>query len=401
MSNTSLSPNPDRIISMDVLRGVAVLGILIMNIQSFSMISAAYINPNAYGDLIGVNKTVWIVSHVLADQKFLSIFSMLFGAGIILFSENVEKKGLIPGRFYFRRLFWLFIIGMIHAYVFWHGDILVAYAVCGALAYLFRRLSPWVLLAIGLIVFFVPSFNYWLFGRSMEMWPPEAVSSLSNTWAPDSDAIGNEISALRGGILEQLSWRIPEAFKMQTFVFLISYGWRAFAMMRIGMSFLKLGILSGRLNKKTYLVLATITLPPGVFLILNGVDKNFAAGWTVEYSMFFGWQWNYIGSLFVAIAYVAIVMFLSKVIKLNLLAKVGKLAFTNYLLMTLICTTLFYGHGFGWFGSVERKEQLTIVLSIWAVLLLFSNYWLLWYNFGPLEWLWRYLTYGKKPIYKK
>ncbi|MCK5211045.1 MAG: hypothetical protein KAQ79_23610, partial [Cyclobacteriaceae bacterium] len=183
MNKTSLLPNLDRIQSIDILRGVAVFGILIMNIQSFSMISAAYINPSAYGDLNGMNKTVWMLSHVLADQKFMTIFSMLFGAGILLFSESIEQKGYIAARFYYRRLFWLFTIGLIHGYVFWHGDILVAYAACGALAFLFRKLSPWVLISIGLMIFFIPSFNYWLFGTSMEMWPPEAVSSVNNTWA--------------------------------------------------------------------------------------------------------------------------------------------------------------------------------------------------------------------------
>lgn len=401
MSKTSLSPNPDRIVSIDILRGVAVLGILIMNIQSFSMISAAYINPTAYGDLTGINKTVWMVSHVVADQKFMTIFSMLFGAGIILFSEGVEQKGFRPARFYYRRLFWLFTLGLIHAYVFWHGDILVMYAACGALAFLFRRLSPWILLILGLIIFSVPSFNYWLFGKSMEMWPPQAVSSLNDQWSPELGAIGSEITALKGSIKDQLSWRIPESFKMQTFVFLIWLGWRAFAMMLVGMSFYQLGILNGVLRKKGYLILAATTLPIGILLIITGINKNFADGWTVEYSMFFGWQWNYIGSLFVAIAYVAIVMFLNKFFNLNLLANVGKLAFTNYLLMTLICTTIFYGHGFGWIGSVERKEQIMIVLAIWTVLLLFSNYWSKRYYFGPVEWLWRYLTYGNKPDFKK
>ena len=401
MNKTSLLPNLDRIQSIDILRGVAVFGILIMNIQSFSMISAAYINPSAYGDLNGMNKTVWMLSHVLADQKFMTIFSMLFGAGILLFSESIEQKGYIAARFYYRRLFWLFTIGLIHGYVFWHGDILVAYAACGALAFLFRKLSPWVLITIGLMIFFIPSFNYWLFGTSMEMWPPEAVSSVNNTWAPGKVAIDKEITALTGGISDQLNWRIPETFKMETFIFLIWIGWRAFAMMLIGMSFYKLGILGGKLSRKVYTILAAATLPIGFLLIVAGISKNFASGWTIEYAMFFGSQWNYIGSLFVAVGYIAILMLLSKVIKLNLLAKVGKLAFTNYLLMTLICTTLFYGHGFGLFGSIERGQQLMIVVVIWAVLLLFSHYWLNRYYFGPVEWLWRYLTYGNKPVFKK
>jgi uncharacterized protein len=153
MNKTSLLPESARLVSLDVLRGIALLGILIMNIQSFAMINAAYLNPTAFGDLTDFNKTVWILSHVLADQKFLSIFSMLFGAGIILFCENVKKKGYLPASFYYRRLFWLFTFGLIHGYLFWHGDILVAYAICGALAFIFRKLRPAVLIAIGLILF--------------------------------------------------------------------------------------------------------------------------------------------------------------------------------------------------------------------------------------------------------
>jgi uncharacterized membrane protein len=112
MTKTSLQPKPDRIIALDVLRGIALLGILLMNIQSFSMIGAAYINPLAFGDLTGANKTVWMLSHALADQKFMSIFSMLFGAGIILFTDNVQKKGFLPLRFFYRRMLWLLVIGL-------------------------------------------------------------------------------------------------------------------------------------------------------------------------------------------------------------------------------------------------------------------------------------------------
>lgn len=399
MNKTSLLPQTNRIVSLDIIRGVAVLGILIMNIQSFSMISAAYINPAAYGDLSGINKIIWTISHVLADQKFMSIFSMLFGVGIIIFCDNVEKKGYRPARFYYRRLFWLFTFGLIHGYLFWHGDILVAYAVCGALAFLFRNLSPWVLLILGFIIITIPSFNYWLFGKSMEMWPQEAIDSVSLSWAPNAEAIDKEITALTGGFSSQLIWRIPETFKMQTFIFFIWMGWRAFAMMLIGMAFFKFGVFSVSLSKKFYAVLLLATLPIGYLLIIHGVNKNFLANWEVGYAMFFGWQWNYLGSIFVAIAYVALLMLLTKYFRMGLLAKVGKMAFTNYLIMTIICTTLFYS--FGLFGAVDRQVQLLIVVLIWGFLLVFSWGWLKYFYFGPAEWLWRFLTYGNKPEFKR
>jgi uncharacterized protein len=401
MNKTSLLPQSDRIISLDVLRGIALLGILVMNIQSFSMASAAYLNPAAFGDLTGINKTVWIISHVTADQKFLSIFSMLFGAGIVLFSANVESRGYLPARFYYKRLFWLFTFGLIHAYLFWHGDILVAYAICGALAFLFRKINPFVLLALGIIIFTVPSFNYWLFGRSLEMWPPEALENLKEMWAPGQETIQKEITALTGSISEQLEWRIPEAFKMETFLFFIYIGWRALAFMMIGMGLYKLGFFNLAWDKKMYGAFGAIGLVVGYLLIMVGVNKNFSVNWDVAYSMFFGSQWNYYGSLFVALAYASLIMLLVQKIKMNVLANVGKMAFTNYLLTTLICTFIFYGHGLGLLGQVERWQQVIYMLGIWAVLMLFSWLWLRRFYMGPMEWLWRYLTYGNKPDFKR
>ncbi len=401
MNKTSLLPQADRIQSLDVLRGIAVLGILIMNIQSFSMASAAYLNPAAFGDLTGINKTVWVVSHVIADQKFLSIFSMLFGAGIVLFSANVELRGYLPARFYYKRLFWLFTFGLIHAYIFWHGDILVAYAICGALAFLFRKINPIVLLALGLIIFSVPSFNYWLFGRSLEMWPPEALENLTKMWAPDQASIQAEINALTGTFSEQLKWRIPEAFKMETFIFFVIIGWRALAFMMIGMGLYQMGFFNLLWDKKFYWILGCMGLVAGYILIIVGVNKNFAEHWDVKYSMFFGSQWNYFGSLFVAVGYASLVMLLVNRFKLKLLANVGKMAFTNYLLTTLICTFIFYGHGLGLLGQVERSEQIVVMLGIWAILIIFSWLWLRQYHMGPMEWLWRYLTYGNRPAFKR
>lgn len=401
MNKTSLLPESARLVSLDVLRGIALLGILIMNIQSFAMINAAYLNPTAFGDLTDFNKTVWILSHVLADQKFLSIFSMLFGAGIILFCENVKKKGYLPASFYYRRLFWLFTFGLIHGYLFWHGDILVAYAICGALAFIFRKLRPAVLIAIGLILFFVPSFNYWLFGSSLQMWPPEAIENLKIGWAPEQWQIDQEIAALTGSIGEQLTWRIPETFKMETFIFFIYMGWRALAFMLMGMGLFRLGFFSNGFHKKTYWLIGVLGLLLGYGLIIVGVNQNFEANWTVEYSMFFGWLWNYYGSLFVALGYTALVMLLVKSWKLTALARVGKMALTNYIFTTLICTFIFYGYGLGMLGEFERWQQLIVVVGVWVMIILASHFWLKKFNYGPLEWLWRYLTYGNRPVLKK
>src|SRR5258708_23123865 len=133
---------PERIVPMDVLRGFALLGILVMNIQLFAMVEAAYDNPTAYGDLNGANFLVWLLSHLFADQKFISIFSMLFGAGIVLMWRKAERSGARPARLHYRRMGWLILFGLLHAYLLWYGDILYAYGICGLFVCLFRRKSP-------------------------------------------------------------------------------------------------------------------------------------------------------------------------------------------------------------------------------------------------------------------
>ena len=142
----------ERIVAIDILRGFALLGILIMNIQGFAMPVAAYSNPTAYGDLTGANRWVWTLSHIFADQKFMTIFSLLFGAGIVLMSEKLDARGQRAWGLHYRRTFWLLLIGLAHAYLLWSGDILVAYALCGFWVYWLRRLRTGWQMALGIFV---------------------------------------------------------------------------------------------------------------------------------------------------------------------------------------------------------------------------------------------------------
>jgi uncharacterized protein len=177
--------SPDtRILSIDVLRGFAVLGLLIMNIQSFSMIFEAYMNPTAYGDLTGLNKWVWILSHLMANEKFMTLFSMLFGAGILLFIEKVRSKDRKPGPLHYRRNFWLLLFGLAHAYLIWYGDILVAYSLCAFFVYLFRNKKPSTLLILGIIFFIVPVILYLFMGYSIQFWPEEQLEQNMQNWKP-------------------------------------------------------------------------------------------------------------------------------------------------------------------------------------------------------------------------
>jgi uncharacterized protein len=395
----------ERIVSIDLLRGIAVLGILILNIQTFSMIGAAYMNPVAYGDLTGINKWVWILSHILARAKFMSIFSILFGSGVLLFASNAIAKGRRSGPLHYRRMMWLFIFGMLHAYLVWYGDILVAYSLCGMLVYVFRKKKPGTLILISALFFVVPVFFSSFAGSTIEYWPQENYDQNMQSWLPAAEKIQVELDDMRGSWMQQMNHRVPGSVFMQTFAFFWMVFWRVMSMMLLGMALFKWGVLSAIKSTTFYLRMVVFGLAPGLLIVSYGVVENFSKGWTMEYSMFFGSLFNYFGSVAVALGYIGIVMLIAKSARCSgfkkILSGVGKMAFTNYILMSLMGMFIFYGNGLGYFGYVDRLTQILIVFGIWIVLLVFSSLWLKYYRFGPLEWLWRVLTYWHYQPMKK
>ena len=236
----------ERIVSIDVLRGFAVLGILVMNIQSFSMIGAAYLNPTAYGDLTGANHAAWLLSHVLADRKFITIFSMLFGAGIVLMSSRREALGAGGAGVHYRRMGLLLLVGLLHGHLLWYGDILHAYALCGLAVFLFRRKRPVTLLVVGLASVSVASALSFFFHWSLNHWPAEAVEQSLAWWNPREADVASEVAALRGGWVEQLPQRTTTAIFFQTFLFAIEVAWRSGGLMLVGMALFKLGVFSAK-----------------------------------------------------------------------------------------------------------------------------------------------------------
>ncbi len=396
--HTAVPTKPSqRIIALDALRGFAILGILIMNIQSFSMIYAAYQNPSAFGDLTGLNKWVWIFSHVFFDLKFMAMFAIMFGAGIILITTSAEKKGVRPAKLHYRRNFWLLIFGLIHAYAFWAGDILTVYAVCGFIVYIFRKLSARWLFILGFVLFAIPSLILLMGQASVDLMPSAQLQEMILTWHPTPEMAADEVAAFQGGWLAQNEYRVADSLEMHTFIFFAYMGWRVCGMMLIGMALFKWGILTAQRSRQFYLRMMLLSFLLGFPLVIVGVVQNFAHNWEFDYSMFSGSQYNYWGSIIVSFGYIAMIMLITKSERIpalvNRFAAVGRMALTNYFLQTLICTTIFYGHGLGWFGQVERSGQVLVVLAVWAFQLIASPIWLNHFRFGPFEWLWRSLTY--------
>ncbi len=385
-----------RIESLDVLRGLAVLGILTMNISAFSMPSAAYFNPSVYGDLSGINGWVWRATHLLADFKFMAIFAMLFGAGIVLMWQRAEQKTHAAAGLHYRRMFWLIIFGLLHAHLLWYGDILYWYGMAGLLAYLFRKRSPTALIVIAVVALGISSSLMLLGGFAQENWPPEMREELLSDMAPSDKALATEIAAYRGSWLEQMEPRVEAAIEMQTST-LLSWGlWRVGGLMLLGMAWFKLGVLSAMRSRGFYLGLVGVAVLIGLPLVAYGIEVNFANDWKAPDYFFFGLQYNYWGSVLVALGWIGLVMLLCQRAVNWLtapLAAVGRMAFTNYIMQTVICTTVFYGHGLGLFGAVDRVGQFAVVVSVWLAQLIWSPIWLRYFRYGPLEWLWRSLVY--------
>jgi uncharacterized protein len=397
----------ERIISIDVLRGFALLGILPMNIQYFSMIAAAYMNPTTYGDLRGANLWVWLACHVLADEKFMAIFSMLFGAGILLMTGRAEAAGKRPARLHYRRMGWLILFGLAHAYLLWSGDILFSYGMCGLAVYPCRKWNPRKLIIAGILTMAVAPAILTAEGLWSRHWSPKQVQAASeDIWAPTPAMVAKEVAAYRGSWTRQMRFRAADSAQMESVYFVLFTFWRAGGLMLIGMALFKLGAFRARMRRPDYWAMIFAGACVGIPITLYGTWRDFTGGWEFRHSFFFGLQFNYGASLLVCLGWIGAVMLMCQSARLaamtNRLAAVGRMAFTNYILQTLICTTLFYGHGFGFFGKVERVGQLAIVLMIWGLQLILSPIWLRHFLYGPLEWLWRSLTYwSREPFVRR
>ena len=381
------TPPSERITSLDALRGFALLGILLINVWVFSMPEATLTTPTAYGDFTGANYWAWFVGHVFAQNKFITLFSALFGAGILLFTESKERKGQPAVRLHYRRTAVLIAIGLLHAYLLWYGDILVAYGVSAAVLILARDLEARQLAGLG--VAFLSMY------AGLLLFAAFTLGGSALLWEPAEAAIRQELATYRGGWIGQLDHRVPTAFRRQIGIF--ENFWQIGGTMLLGMALYRWDVLTGERSTRLYRRLVGLGVV-GVAIVVAGVAYIEANDWSADAGIF--WlQFNYVGSFLMAGGYVGLVMLYARRRPdgpvTRAFAAVGRTAFTNYLLQTVIATTIFYGHGLGLFGYVTRVEQYGIVVAIWAIQVPLSVIWLRYFRFGPVEWVWRTLTYGE------
>ncbi|MEY7851860.1 DUF418 domain-containing protein [Natrarchaeobius sp. A-rgal3] len=393
----------DRIVALDALRGFALLGILVINIWLFGMPTIAQFNPTLYGDFTGANYLAWAVSHVFFEQKFVTLFTFLFGAGMVLFLESKERKGQPGRRLHFSRTFWLLVIGLGHAYLLWYGDILVFYALCGFLVVWVWRWRPSRQLILGTAMFSIPSMLYLLTGVGYLSFSEDGRAELEGEllaafgagFSPE-----RELEIYRGGWLDQVAHRIPVILEFHTLGFVFEAFWMLGGMMIIGMALYKWGVISNQRSTRFYKHLLVVAGGFGLALVLVGVWLREAFAWETIPVLTLAFQFNYWGALFLATGYLAGIMLLCRWLRdglaVHALAAVGRTAFSNYLLQTVIATSIFYGYGLGLFGQLGYLELLGVVVLIWAIQIPLSVWWLGRFRFGPVEWVWRTLTYRQR-----
>lgn len=414
-----------RVESLDILRGVAVFGILMMNITAFGLLGQSYGNPQVDGGATGWNLIAYKIINVGFEGTMRGIFSLLFGAGIVLLTERMEQAGagIMAAEIHFRRMLWMMLAGVIHwALLLWYGEILFAYSLCGMLLFSLRKLSvkSHLLIAAALLAGSV-AMNY---GRSMSVVETEAAASAATlakaqgiTLSPEQDKaieawqeVASHTTATQEDARKQRSIHGGSWWNAVTTQFAFSYTfqwtetpyWLFFDMipfMLIGMALLKLGVLSGQRSAKTYGLMMfggyAVGLTLGlrelhVILGSNYAPAGFAAAEETYQFSRLAMVVGHLGLLLLIIRS-GICGWLQRA-----LGAVGQMALTNYLMQTVICTALFYDFGFGLYGHFERYQLYGVVAAIWLVELIWSPLWLARFRFGPFEWVWRSLTYWQR-----
>lgn len=382
-----------RITALDALRGAAVLGLLPVHIQLFAMPVAARSNPTLYGDLDGANATVRLATYILADGKFIAIFAMLFGAGIAMLARRREEAGMSAARHHYRRMAALGVLGVLHAYLVWYGDMLVTFALCGAMVFVHRELSPVRAIAAGGLFLVVAP----LVSGALAWTSPDVVAQ-AQAWSDSPEAIAREVLAYRGHWLLQQSHRVPTAWTFQTSYLALRGVWQTSGLMLLGMGLFRLGVLAGDRSARWYTALAAIGFGAGSPLLIVSALRSSQRGWDLRDHMLVGFHFEYWGNLLVGLGWVGAILLTDRRGHVpHAVVAVGRTALSNYLLASILCTTVFYGHGLGLFGSVGRVGQLAVVAAVWAIQLVVSRWWIERFATGPVEWAVRWAAYGHRP----
>ena len=414
--------SPDRIVSLDLIRGFAVLGIFSVNIIGMAFMQGVYFQPILQGfDSLG-DHAMYLANLILVDGKLRALFSMLFGASMLLVIDRAIAAGKAGWKVHYPRIFWLLVIGLAHYYILWWGDILSHYAMIGAVAYFWwkcRSKTLFIWAAILLFVAYIAMPGMQAYGQYQQQQQQQAEAAAAAEATDGDEAATADPDAVTKDKAPQPQRRgpPPEVFEqakakvetpmthlkaqlennpLQPFMVSLFLLPETLGLMLLGMGLYRSGFLTGEMSQRTYRkwaiwgfgglaafsgVVAAWVVSGNYDFMYAGIARNLATPWT---------------RALMAMGYAAILILWSRG-GMNWLstrlAAAGRMAFTNYLGMTLIMVPFVYGFGFGLFGELTRGTAwLYFVPAMWALMLVFSKWWLDRYRYGPLEWVWRSLS---------
>lgn len=403
-----------RHITLDALRGFAVMGILAMNIIAFSMPEWAYVTPAAYGGETLEDKITWFLGVIFVDGKMRGLFSLLFGASMMLIIERADAKGEKAAKVHYARMFWLALFGLAHFFFLWFGDILFLYAAIGSVAFLFRNWTPERLIKWALIIFTVGMLFWALQFVGLQVLQylatqPDADPALVKQYqevitSPDfAFNTSEELALHRGSYAGIVAAKLAEWY--EPFAFILQGFYETLPLMMLGMALQKNGFLLGTWETAAYRYWINRLLVPGLVLSALVATWVAASGFDVITALAGFMTWSAIPRMMLTIAYAAMLILLVRNMAgsalLDRVVAAGRVAFTNYLGTSIVMTSIFYGYGLVLYGQVSRLGLWAFVLGAWAVMLLWSKPWLERYQYGPLEWLWRSLARGSVQPFKK
>jgi uncharacterized protein len=428
--DTAPTTDRERIFALDVLRGIAVLGILLMNITAFGM-PGGYSDPTNFGGADGVNLYTWIVTSVVFEGTMRGLFTILFGAGVVLYTSRLERAGvgLHSADLYFRRNIWLIIFGLVNAYVLlWNGDILFYYGVVALFLYVFRNLSARTLLRMAIPLLCVQSVAGTLLYMDFQQTQAQALQAQAlvaegrtitkdqqDTIDDYKEELGHQkltpekaaktIKAIQGGYASAFGKESQWSFESETEYFYETGFWECLGMMLLGMALMKSGALTAQWSAASYWRMLAVGWTVG--FAVNGLElaSQLRSGFEVSTMMTAGYITYDLGRIPLTLGHLAFIMLLVKGRvfhrAMRVLAAAGQMALTNYLAQSVICLFLFTGAGLALYGQLERHQLYYVVFAIWAVQLAWSLWWLARFRFGPMEWLWRSLTRWERQPWRR
>lgn len=382
----------ERYRTLDIVRGVAVIGILMVNIGDFAMPSAARLNPTVWGGTDPVDLAVWAVNWVAFDNKMRGLFSLLFGASLLVVADRARASGRSVWALQLPRLFVLLALGAAHYILVWHGDILMLYAVVGLAALPSARAGNRGPVGVAVAAFLIAFLFMLLTGFASVV----QASAVDETVAVPLSIRSDQLEAARsyGDLLHRRAGTLLTDVPFATLVFVPD----TLGLMLLGMLLLRSGLLTGAWERRRcwrlacrcavlgglpLMALATWLwasgFPPGrnelaYFTLAYPFNIALTVAWAAGLA---GWASHATGRLARA------------------LEATGRAAFSNYIATSLVMTTIFYGYGGGLYGEVTRWQAWLFVMGAALLMLAWSRPWLTRFRYGPLEWLWRSASRGR------